>query len=43
MTLLEGLSKALYQLQKDADQIGTILEVIRGIADQSNLLALNAA
>ncbi|MBB1424970.1 hypothetical protein H5181_00670 [Shewanella sp. SG44-2] len=30
-------------MQKDADQIGTILEVIRGIADQSNLLALNAA
>ncbi|MBO1895351.1 methyl-accepting chemotaxis protein [Shewanella sp. BF02_Schw] len=40
---VEQAANALYQLQKDADNIGTILEVIRGIADQTNLLALNAA
>lgn len=31
------------QLQKDADNVGIILDVIRSIAEQTNLLALNAA
>ena len=31
------------QLGKDADAMGTIVAVIRGVADQTNLLALNAA
>ncbi len=31
------------QLEKDSDAIGSILDVIRGIAEQTNLLALNAA
>ena len=31
------------QLQKDAENVGVILDVIRGIAEQTNLLALNAA
>ncbi|MGK0442765.1 MAG: methyl-accepting chemotaxis protein [Pseudohongiellaceae bacterium] len=36
-------SKKLTDLSKEADNIGGILDVIRGIADQTNLLALNAA
>lgn len=30
-------------LQEECDRIGSVLDVIRGIADQTNLLALNAA
>lgn len=31
------------QLDEESDRIGTVLDVIRGIAEQTNLLALNAA
>lgn len=30
-------------LEKEADEIGSVLDVIKGIAEQTNLLALNAA
>lgn len=36
-------SGKLTDLAKEADNVGAILDVIRGIADQTNLLALNAA
>lgn len=35
--------RTLADLQAQAGQIGTIIELIAGIADQTNLLALNAA
>ena len=37
------MAAGLAQLQAECSRIGTVLEVIRGIADQTNLLALNAA
>lgn len=36
-------SSAVEGLSKDSDAIGSVLDVIRGIAEQTNLLALNAA
>lgn len=36
-------SQLMAKLETDVEGIGTILDVIRGIADQTNLLALNAA
>ncbi len=36
-------SEAINQVHSESNSIGSILEVIRGIADQTNLLALNAA
>lgn len=40
---VETSSQVIDQLDSDANQVGVILDVIRGIADQTNLLALNAA
>ncbi len=40
---VEGLSALMQQLTADSQEIGRVLEVISAIADQTNLLALNAA
>ncbi|TWX64364.1 methyl-accepting chemotaxis protein [Colwellia demingiae] len=40
---VENASQVINQLQQDSASIGGIIDVIRGIADQTNLLALNAA
>lgn len=42
-TEVENASQVIKQLEDDTDKIGSILDVIRGIAEQTNLLALNAA
>lgn len=50
MQSIEGLSSEVHsaanviaQLEKDSENIGAVLDVIKGIAEQTNLLALNAA
>jgi len=40
---VEDASQVINKLQQDSSSIGGILDVIRGIAEQTNLLALNAA
>lgn len=40
---LENASGTIHQLEQDSQEITTILDVIRGVAEQTNLLALNAA
>ncbi len=40
---VEQAADTVSSLGEDSRQIGTILEVIRGVAEQTNLLALNAA
>ena len=40
---VEKSSDVIDKLDNDANQVGVILDVIRGIAEQTNLLALNAA
>jgi methyl-accepting chemotaxis protein len=45
-TLSVGINNAAEVIQKletDSQEIGSVVDVIRGIADQTNLLALNAA
>lgn len=36
-------SEVIKRLEQESDNVGTVLDVIRGIAEQTNLLALNAA
>jgi methyl-accepting chemotaxis protein len=40
---VDDMAKELELLQEESARIGSVLDVIRGIADQTNLLALNAA
>jgi len=40
---IETGANVIHELEKDAEAIGSVLDVIRGIAGQTNLLALNAA
>ncbi len=42
-TEMHQASGVIKQLETDSESIGSVLEVIRGIAEQTNLLALNAA
>jgi methyl-accepting chemotaxis protein len=40
---ISSATEVVQALQSEANDIGTVLDVIRGIAEQTNLLALNAA
>lgn len=40
---VEAASKRIQQLENESGEIGSVLEVIQNIAEQTNLLALNAA
>ncbi|MDT8429489.1 MAG: methyl-accepting chemotaxis protein [Pseudomonadales bacterium] len=40
---IEVASEVISKLQRETESIGSVLDVIRGIAEQTNLLALNAA
>ncbi len=40
---VQGASSVVANLKSESEQIGQVVDVIRGIAEQTNLLALNAA
>ncbi|NOY65997.1 MAG: methyl-accepting chemotaxis protein [Gammaproteobacteria bacterium] len=40
---IESATDVVHQLEQDSENINTVLDVIKGIAEQTNLLALNAA
>jgi len=40
---VESAAEVIHQLERDSDNINTVLVVIKGVAEQTNLLALNAA
>ena len=40
---VDEVGRIIHSLEQDSEAIGSVLDVIRGIAEQTNLLALNAA
>lgn len=40
---IENATATIQEVEQDSDEIGAILDVIRGVSEQTNLLALNAA
>jgi len=40
---VDQAAQVIHQLEQESDSIGSVLDVIKGIAEQTNLLALNAA
>jgi len=40
---IERATSVIHKLESDSENIGSVMDVIRGIAEQTNLLALNAA
>lgn len=40
---VDSSAEVIKQLEADSNQVGVVLDVIKGIAEQTNLLALNAA
>jgi len=42
-TEVDQAAKVIHDLEQESDSIGSVLDVIKGIAEQTNLLALNAA
>ncbi len=43
VTEVDSAAKVIRNLEQESENIGSVLDVIRGIAEQTNLLALNAA
>ena len=43
VTEVDAAAQVIRNLEQESENIGSVLDVIRGIAEQTNLLALNAA